>query len=128
MIPLCAGWLADLNTDFEKVLRTLAKTAAASDVGLSVSPLVNCDKKGGAFPIMMQQFRRAVGTAVVRGNALLKLSRLHCVRGTPEEARAVYNANLSDYRADPGYCGGQARWWSDHAPEGHATFAQFVNG
>ena len=53
---------------------------------------------------------------------------LHCVRGTSEEARAVYNANRSDHRSDPAYCGGHARWYSDHVPEGYSTFAQFVNG
>ena len=44
------------------------------------------DRKGGAFPIMLQQFRRAIGVAIVRGNAELRRGRLHYVRPTKEEA------------------------------------------
>jgi len=29
--------------------------------GLTISPLINTDRKGGAFRIMHQQFRRAIG-------------------------------------------------------------------
>lgn len=128
VVPLCAGWFGDLNKDFEKIILKIARTAATSDDGLSISPLVNYDRKGGAFPIMLQQFRRAVGISAVRGNAQLKLTRLHYVRGTAAEARATCNANHSDFRSNPGYSGAGARWYSDHVPEGYSTFAQFVNG
>ena len=78
--------------------------------------------------LLLQQFRRAVGISAVRGNAQLKLTRLHYVRGTAAEARATCNANHSDFRSNPGYSGAGARWYSDHVPEGYSTFAQFVNG
>ena len=45
-----------------------------------ISPLVNLDRKGGALQIMIQQFRRAVGVAIVQGNAKHKLGHLHYVR------------------------------------------------
>jgi predicted secreted Zn-dependent protease len=46
-------------------------------------------RKGGAFRIMHQQFRRAIGCATVRGQAKLTLGRLHYVRATREEAASV---------------------------------------
>ena len=70
MIPLVAGAFGEVNKDFEKVLKTLAKLA-----GMSISPLRNLDRKGGAYVIMLQQFRRALGVTVVRGMAKHKLSR-----------------------------------------------------
>jgi len=51
-----------------------------------ISPLSYTDRKGGAFPIMLQQFRRAIGVAIGRGNAELRRGRLHYVRPTKEEA------------------------------------------
>jgi len=64
-------WQAGL----EKLVKTstkssdrLAQEAASSDHGATISPLVNTDRKGGAFPIMLQQFRRAIGVAIVWGN------------------------------------------------------------
>ena len=79
-----AGWLGEINTDFDRIIRQLARQAAAGDHGLRISPLVNNDRKGGTFPIVLHQFRRAVGVAIVRGNAQHKLSRLHYVRATPQ--------------------------------------------
>ncbi|EJK58418.1 hypothetical protein THAOC_21458 [Thalassiosira oceanica] len=65
----------------DRVIKQLERAAAAGDHGLKISPLVvNNDLKGGAFPIILQQFRQAVGVAIVRGNAQHKLSRLHSVR------------------------------------------------
>jgi len=93
VIPLCAGWFGEVNEDFVKIIRTLAKHAAAGDDGMTISPLINTDRKGGAFPIMLQQFKRAIGVAIVRGNAKHKLGRLHYVRATPEEAAAVCRAH-----------------------------------
>ena len=48
---------------------------------------------------MLQQFRRAVGVQIVRGNAMLKMPRLHYVRGTPQEAKEVHQANMMSSRA-----------------------------
>jgi hypothetical protein len=64
----------------------LAREAAAGDAGMRMSPLVNSDRKGGAYQIMLQQFRGAIGVAIVRGNAEHKLGCLHYVRESMEEA------------------------------------------
>ena len=98
VIPLVAGGFGEIGEDFDKVITRLAREAAAGDHGLRISPLVNTDRKGGAFPIMLQQFRRAIGVAIVRGNARHKLGRLHYVRTTPEEAAATCRANHSNNR------------------------------
>ena len=37
--------------------------------------IINTEKKGGTLLIMLQQFRRAIGVQIVRGNAVLKMSR-----------------------------------------------------
>ena len=123
VIPLCAGGFGEINKDFEK----LAREASSSNTGMMVSPLVNTDRKGGAFAIMHQQFKRAIGVAIVRGNAKHRLGRLHYVRATAEEARDVCRANHSDNRWNPnktGYSG----WYSQHAPEGYGCFEQFRRG
>jgi hypothetical protein len=53
---------------------------------MTISPLVNTDRKGGAYAIMLQQFRRAIGVGIVWGQAKHKLARLHYVRETAAEA------------------------------------------
>ena len=66
MIPLVAGWFGEIGRDFEKTLFVLAKESAASDFGRTLSPLVNTEKKGDAFPMVLQQFRRAIAVNVVK--------------------------------------------------------------
>ena len=61
-----------------------------------VSPLVNTDRKGGAYVIMLQQFRWVIDVTIARGNAEHKLARLHYVRATSEEAKATCNSHHSD--------------------------------
>ena len=56
--------VGDIRNGYNEISRK-----AARDHGLRISQLVNTDRKGGAFPIMLQQFRRAIGVAIVRGNA-----------------------------------------------------------
>ena len=74
----------------------LAKVAAALDDGISVSPLHNLERKGGAAMIMRQQFWQAIGVAIVCGNAKLKLSWLHYVHAPAAEAAQVCEANHSE--------------------------------
>ena len=57
----------------------------ARDDGMAISPLVNMDRKGGAYVIMLQQFKRAVVVAILRGNTRCKMTRLHYVRETIDE-------------------------------------------
>ena len=85
------------------------------------------DRKGGAFPIMLHQFRRAVGVAIVRGNAQHKLGRLHYVRATPEEAADACSANHSSNRWGS-HRHGRSNWFTQHTPDGYGTYEQFRNG
>ena len=80
IIPLCTGGFGEINKDFEKIITLLVWEAASGDAGLTISPLVNTNRKGGAFQIMMQQFKRAIKVAIFSGNAKHKRGRLHYVR------------------------------------------------
>ena len=65
---------------------------------VTISPLVNnTDRKGGAYPIILQQFRRASRVDIVRGQAKHKLARL-CVRETAADAADVCGTHHSDNR------------------------------
>ena len=96
-------------------------------MGLTISPLVNTDRKSGAFMIMMQQFKRAIGVTIVSGNARHKVGRLHYVRGLAAEATHIYKASHSTNRWRPNQ-NGRASWFLEHVPEGYSTFEQFWNG
>ena len=62
---------------------------------VTISPLVNnTDRKGGAYPIILQQFRRASRVDIVRGQAKHKLARL-CVRETAADAADVCKTNIA---------------------------------
>ena len=127
VIPLCFGAFGETNEDLDKIIRRLAREAASGDDGMTISPLVNTDRKGGAYAIMLQQFRRAIGVGIVRGQAKHKLARLHYVRETAAEAADVCKQNHSDNRWKPSQ-NGRASWYSQHVPEGYGTFEQFRNG
>ena len=92
---------------------------------MTISPLVNTDMKRGAYAIMLQQFRRAIGVAIARGNAEHKMTRLHYVQATAEEAKATSNGHHSNNRWRPG---GSSNWHSQYTPAGYSTFEQFRNG
>ena len=85
IIALVAGPYGIMNKDFNKSIYKWAECAAASKAGREVSTLTNMDKKGGAMPIMLQQFRRVISTEIVRGMAELKLSRMHYLRVTKQQ-------------------------------------------
>ena len=55
--------------------------------------------KGGAYSLILQQFRHAIACAgVVRGNVQLRRRRFHDVRGSPEEAHdAAESDNTPKY-------------------------------
>ena len=92
---------SETNKDFDKIIQRLAREAASSDDGIKISPLINTDRKGGAYPIMLQQFKRAIGVAIIRGNAKHKLARLHYVRATAAEAAYTCRTNHSDKKWNP---------------------------
>eukprot|EP00956_Cyclotella_meneghiniana_P007232 scaffold9876_cov77-Cyclotella_meneghiniana.AAC.4 len=85
---------------------------------MSISPLRNADRKGGAFIIMLQQLRRALGVIIVRGMANHKLSRLHYVQATANHSNNRWKAGNQR----------SSSWYSSHKPEGYATYEQFCNG
>ena len=95
---------------------------------MSISPLRTLDKKGGAFAIMLSQFRRGLGVTIVRDMAYHKLSCLHYIQVTAEDVRNTAEANHSDNR---GWNYGSARRsgrYSKHTPGGYANYEQFRNG
>ena len=100
VIPLCAGAFREVNHDFTRLIKVLAREreASASEEGLSILLLVNTGRKGGAFPIMHSQFKRAIEVAIARGNATRKLAQLHYVRATKESASYTANTNNSQHR------------------------------
>jgi hypothetical protein len=58
IIPLCFGVFGEVlneDEDLDKVTQCLAREAASTEEGLTISPLVNRDGKGGAYRIMLQQ-------------------------------------------------------------------------
>ena len=77
IIPLCFGGFGEVNEDLDKVIQCLAREAASSDEGLTISPLVNTDRKGGAYHIMLQQFRRAIAVTAANGHSQQILQLLH---------------------------------------------------
>ena len=83
VLTMCAGWFGEINEDFEKIIKILARELAAGEDGVNVSSSVDTDRKGGSSQIMLQQFRRAFGVAIVRANVSHKLGRLQYVRVTP---------------------------------------------
>jgi hypothetical protein len=62
-----------VNKDYESLISMLAREATVGDDGIRIFPLVNLDRKGGAYQIMLQQLRRAIGVAIVPGKAKHKL-------------------------------------------------------
>ena len=73
---------------------------------MSVSPLVNTNRKGGAFPIILQQFRRAVRVTIGRGNINHNLGKVHYMRGTAETAANTCKINHNNYICRPSQKGG----------------------
>ena len=60
VIPIVSGWFGKINEDVDKVIKVVAWQAAAGEDGMATSPSANTDRKGGAYLIMLQQFRRAI--------------------------------------------------------------------
>ena len=127
IIPLVAGPNGQLNEDFSKSIATWAGHAAASETGRAISPLDNTHRKGGAFPILLQQFRRAIAVTIVRGMAEHKLRRIHYLRPSREAARHVAQSNHSDNKYKPSE-GGRASWYNRNTHQGYGGFRQFLNG
>ena len=77
------------------MIKSLVRQAAVGEVGLAVSSLANMDRKGGAYRILLQQFRGAVGVVIVRGQAMHKIGRLHYIRVTVAQVATAAEAHHS---------------------------------
>ena len=73
------------------MIKLHAQEAVAGGDGMTTSSLVNTYKKREAYIIMLQQFRQAIGLAIVWGNVEYKMARLNYVREIVEKAKATYN-------------------------------------
>ena len=89
---MCARWYGEIGRDFLQVVKILARVTGSRNHVMEISPLANTDRKEEAFPIMLKQFRRAIGVVIIRGNVNLKLACLHYARSTAEEAAATCRA------------------------------------
>ena len=74
VIPICAGWLDRSTKTMQEKNTTLGERSGIwrpGDGGIKIPPLITTDKKGGAYPIMLQQFKHTIGigVAIVCGNA-----------------------------------------------------------
>ncbi len=126
MVPICAGWFRKVNKGHEALITKLAQEATSGHEGMWISPLVNSDR-GEAFQIMLQQFRRAIGVAIVQGNAKHKLGCLHYLHESMEEAANATTAHHSTNNWNPSY-NGHAGWYNAHTPNRYETCLQFRNG
>ena len=56
-----------MGRDFDQVIEVLANKAACTDDGMSISPLRNLDRRGGARTMLRQQLRRALRVVLFVG-------------------------------------------------------------
>ena len=71
VIPLVTGWFGEINKGLNELIliTKLAKITANGPQAVGMSPLDNSDRNGGAFPIVLQRFRRGLACVIARGNA-----------------------------------------------------------
>ena len=129
VLPFVVGAFGEVNEDASKLITKLARLTAKTDFGKSMSPLVSHSRKGGAFPIMQSQFRRALGCMIARGQAQHLLKRRHYARPSAREAYHTAEDNHSKHRSRPkASMSGYARWWQNFIPEGYGLYQQWRNG
>ena len=101
VLPFVVGAFGEVNEDASKLITKLARLTAKTDFGKSMSPLVSShSRKGGAFPIMQSQFRRALGCMIARGQAQHLLKRRHYARPSAREAYQTAEDNLVNIDLD----------------------------
>ena len=72
-ISLCVGWFNEINHNFDQNICLLADAAAARNNCMVVLEINNLDRKGEETIVMQYQVCHALGVAIARGNAKLKL-------------------------------------------------------
>jgi hypothetical protein len=127
VILFCADIFGEIYRDYKILLKKLAREAVAGGDSMRLSSFVSLDRKGGSFQIMLQQLRRAVGVAIVSGNAKHKLRCLHYVQESAEEAAnasTAYRIGNKWNRRHNWHTG----WYDAHTPNGYEKCLQFWNG
>jgi len=109
IMSICASKSGEIGDDFENVIKRLAMEKASGYDGIRISPLVNRDRKGGAFPIILQQFRKGIGSGIVRGQVKHKLGRLLYIKATSAEVAADCRRYHSKYGLKPSQNGRASR-------------------
>ena len=104
--------MGEIREDFVKIIKILAREAASGNYDMTILLMVNTGRKGGAFPIMVQQFKRAIGVAIGRGNANLKLARLYYVRAKAKKAVVTCRANHNNNKWRLGQ-NSRASWFTE---------------
>ncbi len=127
VIPLWLDGYGEINEDFDTVLQQLVQEVAAGHDGLTISPLVNTDKKSGAYQIMLQQSRQAIAVTAANRHDSHILGQLHYVCATAKEAYDTCRSQHSDNRWTPNQQGWSS-WFNAHTSEGYLMFEQFRNG
>ena len=125
------GAFSEVNEDASKlIIKKLARLTAKTDFGKTMSPLVSHSRKGGAFPIMQSQFRRALRCMIARGQAQQHLLKLrHYARPSAREAYQTAEDNHSKHRSRPkASMSGYARRWQNFIPKGYGLYQQWRNG
>ncbi|EJK68906.1 hypothetical protein THAOC_09880 [Thalassiosira oceanica] len=121
-LPVAVSAFSEVNEDASKLITRLSRLTAKTDFGKSMSPLVSHSRKGGAFPIIQSQFRRALGCLIARGQAQHLLKRRHYATPTAREAYQTAEDNHSRNRNRPrASMSGYARWWQNFIPEGYVN-------
>ena len=67
VVPLVIGWYGEVNEGMNKLLVKLARIASNGPEAHGVSPLDNSDRRGGAYPIILQRMRRGLACLIARG-------------------------------------------------------------
>ena len=127
VIPLVVGAFGESSTGLLKLVKMWARHAASGDLGAAILPLADTDRKGGAFPIMHQQFLRCDWghdcdrqcSAQTKQDPLPPTDKTRGSSGSEHTNHSRYRSNNFTQRG--------AQWYQRHAHEGYGGFQQFQN-
>jgi len=100
VIPLCTGWFGEMNEDFDKIIKSIVREAGLGDNGLWIFLLSNTNKIGGIYNIILNQFRRAIRCAIIRGHVQHKLRSLYYAQAISAEAASVYSCRANHSKSN----------------------------
>ena len=64
VVPLVIGWYGEIKEGLNKLLMKLAQIASNGPEAQGMSPLDNSDRRGGAYPIILQRMRRGLACLI----------------------------------------------------------------